>query len=266
MSEPIEPIGFTVNVQFFGICTHLGPGGNLNVPAHWGHRVVLVNARHPKENPHPVIRKLLPHVARLQIKTADLTGPAAARDWFPIVYNDGETIVWDLHGVVLGLAGELPAGGSNSGDCIPHLSACCFKLPPAGPATHVEDRTRTACFFDFASAQFEGKRHGQGASMGLLTVSTTATPAIVARNFGAGGQQVEIGIRPGTQVSVSNIPLDESLDKKQDFYFHFLVADRIPEGLVLPPGFTCTEELHTYNLPRHLGDLTGPGCSNAGYP
>jgi hypothetical protein len=244
----------------------MGPHGNTDVPAHWGHRVVLVNARLPQESPHPAIRSLNPHIARLQIKAADIVGPVAARPWFPVVFNDGVTIEWELDGVFLSIVDELPMPGPNSGDCIPHLSACCLVLSPAGPATHADDRTKTSCFFDFGEAAFEGRLHGHGASMGLLTMATTATPAILVKNFGPDGEEVAIGIQPGTEVSVSNIPLNAHADKEQDFFFHFLTAETFPIGTVLPPGFTCPKPLVTYNLPRHLGDLTGPGCSNAGYP
>jgi hypothetical protein len=255
-----------VKVQFFGICTHMEPQPHATVPAHWGHRVVLVNASDPKSNPDPRIQALNAHVARLQIKSADILGGAPATPWFPIVFNDGETIEWGLHGVVLGIGGALRLeAGSRMGDCIPHLRDCCIKLPSAGPATHEEDRGKTACFFDFPVAEFAGKLHGQGASMGVLTLHA-AHPTVEVRDFGLNGASLAFPIRAGAEVSVSNIPLDSHADKEEDFLLHFLAAEQMPVGPTIPPkGFTCAEPLRTYNLPRNLGDITGPGCSNSNY-
>jgi len=256
-----------VKVQFFGICTHMGSQKFGAASVHWGHRVVLVNARHPKDSHEPKLRHLNPHVGRLQIKAKDITGPLPATPWFPIVFNDGETIEWDLDGVHLRVGGERPHPGSNSGNCIPHLGDLCVQLPPAGPATHVADREKASCFFDFGEATFEGKLHGQGASMGVLTVGTTGSPKLHVKNFGLEAQEVAIDICPGAEVSVSNIPLDPKADKKNDFLLHFLAAEQFPLGAIIPPsGFLCTEPVETYNLPLHLGDITGPGCSNSSYP
>jgi hypothetical protein len=266
MPDPILPILPKVTVQFFGICTHMTPQGNSEAPPHWGHRVVLVNARNPQDSPHPAIRSLNPHIARLQLKAKDVVGPLTARPWFPVIFNDGETIEWDLAGVLLSIENALPKSAATTIDCIPHLSACCLILSPAGPATYADDRAKTSCFFDFGDAEFEGRRHGDGASMGVLGIWTTDSPRLLVKNFGSDGEQIGIGILPGAEVSVSNIPIDSTADKEQDFFFHFLTAERFPEEIVLPPGSTCAKPLVTYNPPRHLGDITGPGCSNSAYP
>jgi hypothetical protein len=262
-----DPSDF-VRVQFFGICTHMAPQPRATEPAHWGHRVVVVNASDRTRWQHvPELSNVVEHHARLQIGRQDLTAPPVQTPWFPITAENSDYVEWKLDGVTIQLANAVSDPSAiRAGECIPHLGKHCEALPVAGPATFASNPDWTACYFDFPDAHFEGKSINQGAAVGLLTVKTPIEPLLQITSF-TDGQTIAFGINHGAHITISNIPEDSSGDESADFYLHFLTASEFPAGMSVPEADSpkCPD-LQTYNLPRKLGTYTGPGCSNSIYP
>jgi hypothetical protein len=264
MSEPLS-----VKCQFFGICTHFRPESMPNA-VDWLHRVVLVNASDPEafRSEQPRLADVGPHVARLQILAADLIGPPPATPWFPITFYDGLTVEWKLDGVTLSIGQAIPTVGTPSGvqSCIPSLSAYCGspQISPAGPRSYEADKSKTACFFDFGSVNVEGRGIQGGAAVAVIPVFSD-NPTMMVKRFD--GETISFSIRAGSHISVSNLPEDKSVDKDQDFLLHFLTVHPFPLEAGYPTdSLGCLEMLETYNVPRHLGDGTVPGCSDSNYP
>lgn len=264
----------TVIAQFFGVCTHIGlvEFVELAEEGFGDHRVVLVNASDqaridsiPKLRQHHVNA----HVARLQLKAADMLElPPPAAPWFPITYWDTVTVQWALNGVHLSIGNAVSNPTEIPMQCIPHLSHFAKPLPALGPATTGDDPVLTACHFDFPTSEFTGRRIGLGAAVGVLTVATIENEvptSIIVRQFGT-QETITIPIREGTEISVSNNPLDGTVEKDADFLLHFLATVEVPENATFPTRPPCPEPLHTYNPPLGGPDVTGPGCSNSTYP
>jgi hypothetical protein len=259
----------SVKVQFYGICTHMAPQARATEPAHWGHRVVLVNASDPARWHHvPELGNVGAHMATLLIRREDLIAEAQARPWFPITYEDAVSVEWKLDGVTISFADAVPTIPEPvAGDCIPHLRDRCDDLPAAGPATFERNPQWTACFFDFPASVLAGKSINQGAAVGELTVGTSHEPMLQITPFAENEEPLSFRIRNGAQITVANIPDDHDRDKDEDFYLHFLTASVFPAGMSTPPAeLPRCPEIETNNRPRNLGDFTGPGCSNSNYP
>lgn len=267
MSSTIE---HHVKVQTIGICTYFEPAA---AGLREMHRVVLVNASDPSRFPQ-TFRDLGvdAHEATLQILAEDFasSGLPPAREWFPIIRQDDVYIVWKLSGVIVTVENAVAAPASAPDSCVPHLRLFSAEghLPPPGPATLVADREKTACWFDYPPSALEGKTLPPGgAAIAVLTIMTSARPTIVVRPFG-GGEPVFFEVRSGAEISLSNIPADDSTDKNADFLLHFLTLNALPAAPTFPhEPFVCAP-LVTRNLPVNLkiDELTVAGCSNSNYP
>jgi len=267
----------SVTVKCFGICTHLDPRSSADE-----HRVVLVNAARPgrRFGAIPELRGLVEHRARLEIKRVDLVGEPQARSWFPIIFADGERVVWSLDGVRLRSTNGIKndAGPSPGLNCIPSLQSYCRPLPALGPAATGDDPERTTCYFDYPNSPLVGETpDGGGAVTGVITIATlTDTPSFDVKPFSQPPGQDEslsFSILSGKTVFLSNIPVDKGEEANEDFNFHFLTVMQafaggdFPPGTSLPAGpFHCVGTLNTDDLPIGIGDLTTPGCSNTTYP
>lgn len=261
-----------IKVQFFGICTHMEPARNIIgsvPPADSGRRVVLVNASSQERiDSFPELKRhqIKPHVALLQIAKGDLVGGPPAKPWFPIVDQPGESVIWELKGVSMTIRNSMPAIADERGLCVPHLSNFVpGRLPAAGPPTYDGVPEQAACYFDFPHSAYYGRTIQGGAVVGVLNVHVSGEPVIDVASF-TGERTVSIPVRPGAQISLSNIPLDAEADKDADFLLHFMLSETFPEGARFPTHTFQCGELDTYNLPTGLPRLTGPGCSNSNYP
>ena len=265
----------TVTVQFFGVCTHfpasaLAPLGP--VPPDFTHRVVLVNASDPRKLDH-IPAGVQPHVARLQLRKADLVA-VEARDWFPITFEDEETIEWHLGGVSITLGKEViplsaPPLPTN---CIPSLSRYADNISGPGEMTVTADASKAACYFDFVQLMhLTGQKIEPGdAAAGLVEItSSTGGTDIVVTQFGT-GDTVTLTVKPGTPITVSNIPEEPKNETDVDFLLHFVTLAQFPADPRFPTKGemvdNCPSTLKLVNPPRFLADITTPSCSNSLYP
>jgi hypothetical protein len=258
-----------VTIRFFGICTHFEADSMPQKlqPLDWYHRVVLVNASEPADyrrvSPH--LDDVPPHKARLQIRKDDLASPVPPTLWFPVTYEDDAIIEWALEGVSLKMANAEPAPEPKGrASCIPSLTAHILPAPnPPGPRAYDRNSAGTACFFDFDPIVVQAELLNGGAVIAAIDVSSSDAPAILVTSFG--GETLTIPVRPGAEISVSNIPDDKDVDKEEDFILHYLVLAEFPSDPWYPTEpFTCAEPMPPIkNRPRNLPVLTTPGCSDS---
>src|SRR6185295_1197326 len=108
-----------------------------------------------------------------------------------------------------------------------------LELPaPRSMAEGLETAQDTACIFQYPSCSYAGKSHNPenrpdgGAAVGVLTIGTSALPAILAAGF-TGGEELSIDVQPGAEITISNIPKIFKTDKDADFLLHFLALSSV---------------------------------------
>jgi hypothetical protein len=227
---------------------------------------------------------MFPHVAKLQIRTediwsiSDLNTAGFTVEPHPEV---PEVTVWRLNNVILSIANAVPGQMAAFPDPpLPSLSKLCGDTlgPPSQPMTLNPIPTRAACYFDFFSGTIECRSYGakdNAAAIGHVTCETIGNPQLRVRSFDPNASTISIILKPGTAISVSNLPEPPGQEGDDDFFLHFLNAASFPTGkLQIPPPSTCPPIFGTanpdpehHNLPIDLQFFdTTPSCSNSTFP
>jgi hypothetical protein len=246
-----------VNVYFQGICTHMQwpeAAERGEVPG-FRHRVVLVNGRKPREiNQKPIG----PHVAMLSIAARDLAGGAgtAALD-HPL---DGRRVT------IVNATGPALTYDPSYECCIPHLSALANQpVSPSVPVVVGADAQHASCYFDVEHGLMRaGTIPGQAVATQLIA-PTDGDPRLRIEYFRS-HEWLELTLRDGAQVVVSNAGIDEASDDQYDFLLHYLTAEQLPANPGVPTSTTHCRS--TIDLPPNVGPKQniGPGCSNSNFP
>lgn len=245
-----------IKVTFWGICTY--------IEAH--QRMVLVNAGDSAiigGNPKLAGRGIDPHHARLHIRLEDLVsiGPLTVHSVSAIGH-----IRLNLGQVTLSIANTMePRLLDRQNQCLPHLDPLAKgELGPPNEATEHGNDTMS-CFFNIDSGVLAGRAASNGgAGVNILTVQTLGDPQLTITKF-SGGPTMEIRLRSGASVLITNLPdLDEKgADRDADFLLHYLTAGSIPTDAGAPATVDCP--------PEDIDDAGAPmfvsaGCSNSNYP
>ncbi|MDP9191527.1 MAG: hypothetical protein M3P06_07475, partial [Acidobacteriota bacterium] len=187
----------TIKIYFVGICTHMHlieselPG--------YQHRVVLVNGRVPRMiNKTPIPS----HNPTLRISASDIV-----LNGEPAKSEVNHVIEWDLMGTYASVAngiGELTYDATFE-CCIPHLKVLTPDLP--GPSPEVvlgADPQRASCYFNVTHGNFSAGYIANGASIAVLTVTTTdEEPILQVRKFRETTIQ-DIRLRSGAEIAFMN--------------------------------------------------------------
>ncbi|MEA2463591.1 MAG: hypothetical protein QOJ98_1338 [Acidobacteriota bacterium] len=261
-----------VTVQFFGICTHV-----TLADAEGSHRVILVNASKQDEiDKHELLKKekVKAHFARVQLEQGRFDG--TEHPWFRREAVTPEAVAWGLDGVVVsfdGATGVAPEGpGSTS--CIPSLSKFTHDDLVLRGRYGEADESVTACLVDLPPVTVIGRNWEDGAAVGIVTLSFPEAPTMRVTPFDPLKTPVELVLRPGAVVTVSNYPkvMTPSTEKDPDFLLHFLATSHVPAHAWFPREPTgCIREPVPTNppiveKPAYAKGMSGPGCSNSTYP
>jgi hypothetical protein len=251
-----------IGVYFLGVCTHVWWD---EPPVPYTKRVVLVNG----SGVTPIHGKnIQPHIATLRIAAADIDG-LESLDW-PGTINKG-VIEWRLDGERVHI--ENAIGGDTEPDdsfftCMPHLRLLTTTVgPPSRAAIEDLDPGLTSCIFDLTGGTMYGRANESEAMLGLLKAETTGAPRLSITPFG--GQSRTIQLKPGAEITFSNLGATPEDDDRFDFYLHYQLAEQLPTTVLGIPEHGRTgcvvfnDPIKTW--PAGFGSV-GPGCSNSAYP
>ncbi|HEV7767022.1 MAG TPA: hypothetical protein VGQ76_18625 [Thermoanaerobaculia bacterium] len=253
-----------VKVTFHGICTIMNetPLGALVASPQ---RIVLVNASMPSLFSRiPEHARIQPHYARLHIRASDLVsiGPLPVQQTEPV---DDEWMRFDLDGVSVKIANSVPGAINGAGArCLPHLRIGTME-PLSEPSPDTETGGyNIACIFELTSGRLEGQQADQGAGIAVLRTATIDTNTLLSIAKFDGKGLIEIGLRPNSEIVVTNLPDQEGADEEVDFLLHYLTAKNFPEDATPPLSCFCkpAKKVNTAGLTI----MVGPGCSNSNYP
>jgi hypothetical protein len=252
----------SITIHSYGICTHA-------VTEDGRRRTILTNASEQSRiDDYPELREngVQPHVARLTIARESFIGPVPAPAWFQPIETGAERIEWKLDGVRIAIVNPASqAPNAAASDCIPHLRNIVTNPPPP-PLLRDVDEKNTACHFDYPMVQLVGENLKGGAIFVTATVATSGPPTLRVTPFD-NSEAVDLELIAGAEIALSNLPQSMGTGSDADFLLHFLTTTALPAQAVIrtsePP---CSAPVVPVLRPKHLGDMTGPGCSNTNYP
>lgn len=254
-----------VKVTFHGICTIMNenPTGAVSASPR---RIVMVNASkrelYSRISNHEEIQ---PHYARMHIRARDIVniGPLPLQSGEGPV--DDEWMRFDLDQVSVEIANAVPGTvDATKARCLPHLrTGTVGLLSDPNPDTE-SGSFFIACIFRLSSGRLEGQRMIKGAGISILRTDTIDHNALLTIAKFDGGSTLSIGLRPDTEIVITNLPDGQEADQDIDFLLHYLTASAIPTGVTVPRSCHCTKATAVNDA--GLGIMTGPGCSNSNYP
>lgn len=248
-----------LTVSFAGVCTHLW--WTKTLPS-YTKRVVLVNASQGETiDGHDIHR----HVALLRVASEDIVRRESPA--LPELVNGIVEIPLDGTRLRLENTATTDVQRDNSFlSCIPRLSMLTPGLPaPSKEAVDDGDPARTACIFELTGGTLFGRSNDNGAALAELQASTTDVPHL-SITWAATQQRIDLYLRPGASITVSNVGETEAHDDEFDFLLHYKLAAEMPTNpQVLRDRTTCVTANGDKTWPPGFRSV-GPGCSNSAYP
>lgn len=249
-----------LRVYFLGICTHME--WHDTVPRYMD-RVVLYNATAGDEIDGQPIQS---HVPTLRIAVRDIIGQKS----LVLPGTSGGIVEWRLDGVRVRIENATDPVDRDATffTCIPSLSKLVPDIGVPSKAA-VDDGVRelAACIFDVTGGTLYGRANKQSAAFGFLETATDGDPVISITPFDdPTGEPGKLTLRPGAEISLSNVGATEKHDSAYDFYLHYRLAGRMPEHPRLPdPPTTCIVPAPGHTWPPGFQSVD-VGCSNSIYP
>ena len=247
-----------LKIDFAGVCTHVW--WTDSIPPYTS-RVVLVNA---SAGDHIRGRDIKPHVATLRVLKEDVVNGDALRG----ARNNDPVIDYLLAGARVRVNATSPVHKD------PSFRNCIYSLRELTPALGMPSREavddgvpdRTACIFDVTGGTLHGRVNPSGAAYASLETDTQGDPTVTIFNA-VTHDSIEIILKPGAEITISNLGATEQDDDLYDFYLHYRLAATMPKdpGLPGPDPRICLRPAPGATWPPNFGSV-GPGCSNSAYP